>query len=87
MACFELVAAFLVVHFYSIEEDVDSDSGLADRLVAAAVEVYTVAEGLAAGVTSVSFGQPVHSGVVLDAVLPVVADSAYCLVQQALDNP
>ena len=86
MACFELAVASLVVHSYSAEEDADSDSVLADELDAA-VEVYIVTVGPAAGVVWAGSVQLVHSGVVLDAVLPVVADSAYCLVQQALDNP
>ena len=49
--------------------------------------VYTVTEGLVAGVTLPGFEQPVYSEAVLDAVLLVVADSAYYLAQLALDNP
>ena len=49
MACFELIAAFLVVHFYSAEEDADFDSDLVDGLVAAAV-VYIATEGRVAEV-------------------------------------
>ena len=86
MACFELVAAFLVVHFYFAGNDADSDSVLADGLVAAA-EVYIVTEGHVARVALAGFEQPVHSGAVLDAVLLGVANSAYYYhVQLALDN-
>ena len=55
--------------------------------VSAIVVVYAVAEGIVAGVALVGFEQPMHSGAVLDAVLLVVADSAFYLVQLALDNP
>ena len=79
MACLELVAACLVVHSYFV----DDGFALVDGRAAAAVVVYTVAEGLAAGVASVGSEQPVHSGAVLDVVLLVVADSAYYLVQLA----
>ena len=48
-ACSELVAAFLAVHSYSVEEDADSDSVLVDGL-AVATEVCIVAEGLVAEV-------------------------------------
>ena len=75
------------MHSYSVDEDVDSVSDLVDGLVATAVEVYTVAKGLVAEVALAGSGQLVHSGVVLDAVLLVVADSVYCLVPRALDNP
>ena len=71
------------MHSYSVEDGF----ALADGPVVAAVVVYTVAEGLVAGVALAGFEQPVHSGAVLDAVLLVVADSAYYLVQLALDNP
>ena len=74
MACFELVAAGLVVHSCSIEDGF----ALADGPVATAVVVYTVAEGLVTAVTLAGFEQP---------VLLVVADSVYYLVQLALDNP
>ena len=83
MACFGLAAACLVVHSYSIEDG----SALADGPIAAAVVVYTVAEGLVAGVALAGFEQPVNSEVVLDAVLLVVANFAYYLVHRALDNP
>ena len=70
------------MHSYSAEEGF----ALTDGLVAA--EVYTVAEELAIGVTLAGFEQPVHFEVVLDAVLLVAADSAYCcLVPLTLDNP
>ena len=82
MACFELVAAFLAVHFDSAEVGFV----LADRLVAA-VEVYTAAEEPAAGVALAGSEQSVCSGVVPDAVLFVVACSVCCLVQRALGNP
>ena len=49
---FGLAAAFLVVHSYSIEED---GFALADGPVAAAVVVYTVAQGLVAGVALAGF--------------------------------
>ena len=82
MACFGVVAACPVVHSYSVEDGF----ALADGLVA--VEVYTVAEEPAAGVALAGSEQPVHFGVVLDAVLLGAADSAYyCPVQLALDNP
>ena len=71
------------MHSYSVE----NGFALADGLVAAAVGVYTVAEGLVVVVALAGFEQLVHSGAVLDAVLLVVADSAYYLVQLALDNP
>lgn len=87
MAFFGLAVAFLVVHSYSVEEDSDFDSDLADGLAVAVVEVYTVADGLVAGVALAGSRQLMHSEVVLDAVLLVVADFAYCLVQRALDNP
>ena len=88
MACFELAAACLVMHFYYAEEDADSDSDLADGLVATAIEVYTAAEGLVAEVALAGSEQPVHSGEVLDAMLLVAADFVYCcLVPLALDNP
>ena len=64
------------MHSYSVEDG----SILVDGPVAAAVVVYTVAEWLAAGVALVGFEQPVHSGAVLDAMLFVVANSAYYLV-------
>ena len=48
-ACFELVVAFLVMHFYSAAEDADSNSDLVDGLVATA-EVYIAIEGLVAEV-------------------------------------
>ena len=70
------------MHSYSVEDGFD----LVDGLVAVA-EVYIVADGLVAEVAYASFEQPVHSGAVLDTVLLVVADSAYYLVQLALDNP
>ena len=75
------------MHFYSAEEEADSDSVLTDKLVVA-VEVYTAAEGLVAEVALAGSEQPVHSGAVLDAVLLIAVDSAYyCPVQLALDNP
>ena len=66
---------------------VEDSFAVADEPVAAATVVYTVAEGLVVGVTLVGFEQPVHFGVVLDAMLLVVVDSTYYLVQLALDNP
>ena len=88
VACFGLVVAFLAVHSYFVEEDIDSDSDLADGLVAAAIEVYTAAEGLVAEVALAGSEQPMHSEAVLDAVLLGATNSAYyCPVQLALDNP
>ena len=86
MACFGIVAAFLVVHSYSVEEDGDFGVGFADGLAVIA-GVCIVVVVLVVEVALVGFAQPLHSDVVLDAVLPGVVDSAYCLVQQALDNP
>ena len=75
------------MHSYSAEEDVDSDSGLADRLVAA-VEVYIVAVEPAAGVAWAGSVQLMHSEVVPGAVFLVVADSAYYyLAQPVLGSP
>ena len=81
----ELAAAFLVVHFYSVEEDMDFGIGLADGSVAVA-RVSTAAVVLVAEVALADFEQLVHSEVVLDAVLLVVADSANFLAQRALDD-
>ena len=82
----EPVAAFLVVHSYSAEEDADSDSVLADAL-AAVVEVCTVAAEPAAGVAWAGSVQLVHSEVVPGAVFLVVADSVCCyLVHLALGS-
>ena len=71
------------MHSYSVEDGF----ALADGHVAAAVVVYTIAEVLVAGVALAGFEQPVHSGAVLDVVLLGATDSAYYLVQLALDNP
>ena len=85
MACVELVIAFLVMHFYYVEEDGDFGVGLADGPTAAA-GVCTAVVVLVAKVALVDSEQLMHSKVVLDTVLLVV-DSTYCLAQQALDNP
>ena len=86
-ACSELVAAFLAVHSYSIEEDADSDSVLADELDAV-VEVYIVAVEPAAGVAWAGSVRLVHSEVVPGAAFLVVAGSVCCyLVQLALGSP
>ena len=50
------------MHFYSAEGDANSNSDLADMLVATAAEVYTAAEGLVAKVALAGSEQPVHSG-------------------------
>ena len=82
----ELVAAFLGVHSYAVEEDADSDSVLADAL--AAVEVYIVAVEPAAGVAWAGSVRLVHSEMVPGAVFLVVADSVCCyLVQLASGSP
>ena len=86
-ACSELVAASLVVHSYSAEEDADSDSVLADELDAA-VEAYIVVVEPAAGVAWAGSEQLRHSEVVPGIVFLVVADSVCCyLVQLALGSP
>ena len=86
MACLELVTACLVMHFYSVEEDADSDSVLADELDAV-VEVYIVAVEPAAGVAWAGSVPLVRSEVVPGAVFLVVADSVCCyLVQLALGS-
>ena len=79
-ACSELVAAFLAVHSYSVE-DADSDSVLADELDAV-VEVYIVAVEPAAGVAWVGSAQLMHSEVVPGAVFLVVAGSVCCYLAQ-----
>ena len=85
-ACSELVAAFLAVHFYTAEEDADSDSVLADELDAA-VEVYIVAVEPAAGVAWAGSVRLVRSGVVHGAVFLVVADSVcWYLAQPVLGS-
>ena len=81
MACVRLPATFLVVHSYSVEEDGDFGVGLADG-PAAVARVCTVAVVLVVEVALVGFEQLVHSEVVLDAVLLVVVDFAYCLAQE-----
>ena len=65
---------------------VEDSFAFADGPIAVA-EVYTTAEELVAEVALAGLGRLVHSKVVPDAVLLVVADFAYCPVQQALDNP
>ena len=75
-----------MVHSYSVE-DGDSDSAFADGPVVVAVEVYTIAVVLVTEVALVDSEQPVHFEVVLDVMLLGVTNSAYCLVQRALDNP
>ena len=87
MAYSELVAVCLVVHSYSVKEDVDSGSALADGPGFVAVGVYTVAVVLVAEVALVGSEQLGHSEVVPDAMLLGVTEPAYCLVQRALDNP
>ena len=77
MAFVELVAAFLMVHFYFVEVDGDSGFGLADGPTVVATGVYIVAVVLVVKVALVGSEQLVHSEVVLDAVLLVVADSVY----------
>ena len=85
-ACSELVAAFLVVHSYSAEEDADSDSVLADELDAA-VEVYIVAVEPAAGVAWAGSVRLMHSEVVPGAEFLVVAGPVCCyLVRLALGS-
>ena len=70
------------MHSYSVEDGF----ALADML-AAVVEVYTVAEELVAGVALAGSVRLVRSEVVPGAVLLVVADSACCyLVQLALGS-
>ena len=82
----EPAVAFLAVHFYTAEEDADSDSVLADELDAA-VEVYIVAVEPAAGVALAGSVQLMHSEVVPGAVFLVVAGSACCyLVQLVLGS-
>ena len=74
------------MHFYTAEEDADSDSVLADELDAA-VEVYIVVVEPAAGVAWAGSVRLVHSEVVPGAVFIVVAGSACCyLVQLALGS-
>ena len=86
-ACSELVAAFLVVHSYSAEEDADSDFVHDDELDAA-VEVYIVTVEPAAGVAWASSVRLVHSEVVPGAVSLVVAGSVCCyLAQPVLGSP
>ena len=67
-----------MVHFYSVEEDGDSNFALADG-PAVVAGVYTVVAVLVAEVALLESKQLVHSKVVLDDVLLVVADSACCL--------
>ena len=74
------------MHFYSVEEDADSDYAIADR-PAVVAGVCIIAVGLVAEVVLVGFEQPMRSEVVLDAVLLVVVDYAYYVVQLALDSP
>ena len=55
MAYLELVAACLIVHSYSVEEDANSDFSLAGGPTVAVAGVYTVAVGLVAVVALVDF--------------------------------
>ena len=85
-ACSELVAAFLAVHSYAVEEDADSDSVLADELDAA-VEVYIVVVEPAAGVALAGSARLVRSEVVPGAAFLVAVGSVCCcLAQLALGN-
>ena len=86
MAYVRLVVVFLVVHSYFVEEDGDFGVGLIDG-PAAIAGVCTVAVVLVAEVALVDSEQLVHFEVVLDSMLLVVVNSAYCLAQRALDNP
>ena len=74
------IAAFLVVHSYSVAEDFDSDFALADG-PAAIARVYTVAVVPIAEVALLDSKQLVHSKVVLDAVVLVVVDYACYLTR------
>ena len=81
MAYLELIVAFLVVHSYSVVEDADSDSALADGPAVVAVGVYIVAVVLLTEVALLDSEQSVGSEVVLDAVLLVVVYSSCYLAQ------